>query len=215
MVEPAVNKTARYDRAAEKGGVSLILSDIFERVKRSVTIEQAISYYLPSVELRRAGKNLTALCPFHQEKTPSFAVNPERQTFHCFGCGAGGDVIKLASLALGVRPIEAARIICRDFGLPVDGPVTPAARRKAAEADRRREEEAEFRRWCKQAYSDTCLVYRNLNRSLKTFDDYERLSGLVHIAPILEYVLDVLVFGSRQERLELFKNRKKLGWLSQ
>jgi DNA primase len=42
--------------------------------------------------IKRAGSTFRALCPFHKEKTPSFHINPQRQIFHCFGCGAGGDV---------------------------------------------------------------------------------------------------------------------------
>ena len=53
-------------------------------------IEQLISSY---VQLRRRGKNLVGLCPFHNEKTPSFTVYPESQSFYCFGCGAGGEAI--------------------------------------------------------------------------------------------------------------------------
>src|SRR3989338_3100848 len=60
-----------------------------DQVQQANEIVQVISSYLP---LKRAGRNFKANCPFHQEKTPSFMVNPEKQIFHCFGCGAGGDV---------------------------------------------------------------------------------------------------------------------------
>ncbi len=188
--------------------LSLPQSNIFEQA-RTIPVPDVAARY--GLELRKQGKNHVALCPFHPDRRPSLVVYPNG--WKCYGCQAHGDGINLMARLLNIRPHEAAQQICRDFGLLlVDGPVTPAARRKAAEADRRREEEAEFRRWCKQAYNDTCLVYRNLNRSLKTFDDYERLSGLVHIAPVLEHILDTLAFGSRAERLELFKNREQLGW---
>ncbi|HOW88389.1 MAG TPA: DNA primase [Candidatus Omnitrophota bacterium] len=63
--------------------------NIIEQVAAANDIVEIISQYLP---LKRAGRNLKACCPFHQEKTPSFMVQPEKQMFHCFGCGAGGDV---------------------------------------------------------------------------------------------------------------------------
>ena len=63
--------------------------DIINRVRDSVDIVALVSGY---VSLKKAGKNHTGLCPFHVEKTPSFSVNPDKQIFHCFGCGAGGDV---------------------------------------------------------------------------------------------------------------------------
>lgn len=62
---------------------------IVEKVQSLNDIVEIISSYFP---LKRAGRNFKAVCPFHQEKTPSFMVNPDRQIFHCFGCGVGGDV---------------------------------------------------------------------------------------------------------------------------
>lgn len=62
-----------------------------ERVRDATDIVTVVSQY---VALKAAGRNLKGLCPFHGEKTPSFFVNPERQTFKCFGCGAGGDVFE-------------------------------------------------------------------------------------------------------------------------
>ncbi|MBI4368357.1 MAG: DNA primase [Candidatus Omnitrophica bacterium] len=62
---------------------------VIDQVQSLSDIVEVISAYIP---LKRAGRNFKANCPFHQEKTPSFMVNPEKQIFHCFGCGAGGDV---------------------------------------------------------------------------------------------------------------------------
>lgn len=64
--------------------------DLFEEIKRQYDILNLVSQY---VKLKRVGKNYVGLCPFHAEKTPSFTVNPEKQIFKCFGCGASGDVI--------------------------------------------------------------------------------------------------------------------------
>jgi DNA primase len=64
--------------------------DDLERVRDATDLVELVGSY---VALRKAGKNYKGLCPFHQEKTPSFIVFPETQTFHCFGCGAGGDAI--------------------------------------------------------------------------------------------------------------------------
>jgi len=64
--------------------------DLIERIKDSVDIVDIISSMLP---LKKSGANYTGLCPFHQEKTPSFSVSPSKQIFHCFGCGEGGNVI--------------------------------------------------------------------------------------------------------------------------
>jgi DNA primase len=68
-----------------------IPSETIEQIAAANDIVEVISSYFP---LKRAGANFKALCPFHQEKTPSFMVSPSRQTFHCFGCGAGGSVFR-------------------------------------------------------------------------------------------------------------------------
>ena len=65
--------------------------DQVEQVRQKTDIVEIISEAVP---LKKAGRNFKALCPFHEEKTPSFMVNPERQIFKCFGCGIGGDVYK-------------------------------------------------------------------------------------------------------------------------
>ncbi len=64
--------------------------DAVQRVKDAAQIVDIIG---ECVSLKRAGSNMKGLCPFHGEKTPSFTVNPVRQSFHCFGCGEGGDVL--------------------------------------------------------------------------------------------------------------------------
>jgi len=61
-----------------------------KEIKERVSIVDIISGY---VNLKRSGENFVGLCPFHNEKTPSFTVNEKKGVFHCFGCGAGGDVI--------------------------------------------------------------------------------------------------------------------------
>jgi DNA primase len=68
-----------------------IPSETIEQIAAANDIVEVIGAYFP---LKRAGANFKALCPFHQEKTPSFMVSPSRQTFHCFGCGAGGSVFR-------------------------------------------------------------------------------------------------------------------------
>ena len=71
------------------------------------------------VELKKAGRNLKGLCPFHDEKTPSFNVQPDRQIFHCFGCGEGGDVISFLERHDGLTFPEAARLLARELGIEI------------------------------------------------------------------------------------------------
>lgn len=83
-------------------------------------IEQTISSY---VQLKRRGKNLVGLCPFHNEKTPSFTVYPDSQSYYCFGCGAGGEVINFIRRAENLDFYEAVRFLCDRYSLvmPADG----------------------------------------------------------------------------------------------
>lgn len=80
--------------------LGLIPSESLDAIRSRIDIAELAAEYIPN--LQRAGRNLKARCPFHQERTPSFIINPERQTFHCFGCGEGGDaftfVMKLENL---------------------------------------------------------------------------------------------------------------------
>jgi DNA primase len=90
--------------------------DVIRRVRDSIDIHDLISGH---VTLRKAGKNYLGLCPFHAEKTPSFNVSPDKQIFHCFGCGVGGDVFKFLELQEGLSFPEAVRKLADRAGIPL------------------------------------------------------------------------------------------------
>ncbi len=94
--------------------------DVINRVRDSVDIVDLVSGY---VSLKKTGKNNVGLCPFHAEKTPSFNVNPDKQIFHCFGCGVGGDVFKFLELQEGLTFPDAVRYLASKAGisLPLEG----------------------------------------------------------------------------------------------
>lgn len=94
--------------------------EFLQELRARCDIEQIISGY---VQLRRRGKNLVGLCPFHNEKTPSFTVYPENQSYYCFGCGAGGEVINFIRRIENLDYVEAVRFLCDRAGImmPLDG----------------------------------------------------------------------------------------------
>ena len=96
-----------------------IPEDVINEIKYKNDIETTISQY---VNLKRRGKNLVGLCPFHSEKTPSFTVYPESSSFYCFGCGVGGDVITFTGLLENLDYIESVKLLAERSGvtLPQD-----------------------------------------------------------------------------------------------
>ena len=95
-------------------------------------IVDVVSQY---VQLKKSGANYFGLCPFHNEKTGSFSVSPDKQIFHCFGCGAGGGVITFVMKAEGLSFPDAVRYLADRAGMqvPEQG---EAARRAARHRDR-------------------------------------------------------------------------------
>lgn len=91
-----------------------------QELKMRLDVESVIS---PYVKLRRNGRTLKGLCPFHNEKTPSFTVYPDTQSYYCFGCGAGGDIITFTRMIHNLDYMEAVRLLAQQAGmdLPEDG----------------------------------------------------------------------------------------------
>lgn len=92
----------------------MIPESFIEELKYRSDIEQIVSRY---TNLKRSGRNLSGLCPFHSEKTPSFVVYPENNSFYCFGCGAGGDVVTFVRMAEHLEYIEALRFLAERAGM--------------------------------------------------------------------------------------------------
>src|SRR5437867_2176876 len=91
-------------------------TDFLEKVRAVADIREIISGYLP---LKKSGSRFRGLCPFHQEKTPSFYVDAGKQLFYCFGCGTGGDAFKFLMLYEKVEFPDALRILARRYGVTI------------------------------------------------------------------------------------------------
>jgi DNA primase len=93
-----------------------IPEEIINQIKDRAEIRQVIGEY---VQLRKAGQNYKGLCPFHTEKTPSFIVSPQKGIYHCFGCGAGGNVFRFIMQFKGLSFPEAVRFLGEKVGVSV------------------------------------------------------------------------------------------------
>ena len=82
--------------------------EVINDVRQSNDIVDVISQY---VHLKRSGRNFFGLCPFHNEKSPSFSVSPDKQIFHCFGCGVGGNVFSFITQIEGINFVEAVQML--------------------------------------------------------------------------------------------------------
>src|SRR3990167_44054 len=83
-------------------------------IKEKINIVDLISEYLT---LKKSGVNFKANCPFHQERTPSFVVSPEREIWHCFGCDKGGDIFKFIMEKENLSFLEALEILAQRAGV--------------------------------------------------------------------------------------------------
>ena len=90
-----------------------------DKVKQQADIVRVVGEY---VRLKKSGQNFTGLCPFHGEKTPSFAVHPVKQIFHCFGCGKGGDVFSFVMEMEKCQFPEAVRMVAEKCGIAIPRP---------------------------------------------------------------------------------------------
>jgi DNA primase len=97
--------------------VALISSDSLERVKQAADIVEVVSAH---TDLRRQGARWVGLCPFHEERTPSFSVDPQEKLYHCFGCGVGGDTIKFVQEKEGLAFAEAVELLADRYGVELE-----------------------------------------------------------------------------------------------
>lgn len=98
--------------------MGLITEHTKNQVRDATDIAQLAESY--GLQLKRAGQNFLALCPFHKEKTPSFNINPAMQIFKCFGCGTAGDVFKFVMLMERVEFPEAIELLAERAGIPIE-----------------------------------------------------------------------------------------------
>jgi DNA primase len=97
--------------------MALISPESLERVKQTADIVEVVSAH---TDLRRQGARMVGLCPFHEERTPSFSVDPQEKLYHCFGCGVGGDVIKFVEEKEGLGFADAVELLADRYGVELE-----------------------------------------------------------------------------------------------
>ena len=168
--------------------------NVFEAVKQSVSTREAAAFY--GIEVKRNGM---ACCPFHDDKNPSMKVD---QRFHCFGCGADGDVIDFTAKLFDLSPKEAAEKLAQDFGLIYDSQAPPRRRyvRQKTEVQKFRED----RQRCYRVLSDYYYLLKKweADRSPKTPEEkpHPRFVEAIQKRTYVEYLLDLFLYESEEEQ---------------
>ena len=168
--------------------------NVFEAVKQSVSTRDAAAFY--GIEVKRNGM---ACCPFHDDKNPSMKVD---QRFHCFGCGADGDVIDFTAKLFDLSPKEAAEKLAQDFGLIYDSQAPPRRRyvRQKTEAQKFRED----RQRCYRVLSDYYYLLKKweADHSPRTPEEkpHPRFVEAIHKKIYVEYLLDLFLYESEEEQ---------------
>jgi DNA primase len=152
------------------------------------------------VELRQRGRKYWGRCPFHADKTPSFKVSPERQTFYCFGCHEGGDVLDFV-MKLHALPFSDA---LRHLGM-TPGKFPPIDRQE----QRKRELLRDFRQWTRQRLSELSREIRQC-RAIIDMGGPDRLhvtACFIEDMQAAETQIDVLQNGSDEAKYEIWRAR--------
>ena len=123
--------------------MSRFTGDSVENVKQGADIVEIISAY---TDLRRSGTRFTGLCPFHDERSPSFSVDPQEKLYHCFGCGVGGDVIKFVEEKEGLSFPDAVEALADRYGVELEREGRQPRFRNSASAAERLEQIDRVRR---------------------------------------------------------------------
>ncbi|MDR1205494.1 MAG: DNA primase [Peptococcaceae bacterium] len=146
---------------------SRIPEDVIDHLRHRSDIVEIIGEY---VSLKKKGQNYVGLCPFHEEKTPSFVVSLQKQIFHCFGCGKGGNVFTFLMEKDGLSFIEAAEKLAKRYGVELPKrPVNEAWEQKNAQRQRM----FSINQWAADYFQE--VLYSSLGRSAL---DYLRKRGL-------------------------------------
>jgi len=169
-------------------------TDLFSQVKISLDLAVVVDYYGVQVN----SKNF-ALCPFHSEKTPSFKIDVNNNTYHCFGCGEHGTVIDFVMKYFGLSNIDAVRKLNQDFRLNLMSEVKPVRAANCRLIQENKNLIADFEKWEKQAFITLSSYFRALRfwgeqifiHHIKYFNKYlPEVENIVFVETMLDLMID-------------------------
>ena len=146
----------------------LVPEDILQRIRDATDIVDLVSEH---VQLTKKGRNYSGLCPFHDEKTPSFSVDPDRQFYHCFGCGVGGNVFKFIQEIDRVTFVEAVKFLAERAGVALPERSGPSREEDVAADELYRANDLA------QKYFHYLLLNDNVGASARTYLQTRGLTG--------------------------------------
>ena len=183
--------------------------ELIEEVRSRNDVVDVISGY---VRLQKRGSTYFGLCPFHNEKTPSFSVSPGKQMYYCFGCGATGDAVDLTAKLFGIGLREAAVKLAEDFGLNYDSRQKPSVRPRIREPTPEQKYQKEENH-CYKVLTDYFHLLREWEKKYAPKQPDEEWNPLfaeaLHRKNYIEYLLDILLYGSLEERKALVAEQRK------
>ena len=194
------------------------MADPFEILKGTLRIAQVLEFY--GVEVKRGNK---ALCPFHNDKNPSFAIYPEQNTWHCFGCKAGGTVIDFVMAYCDLDALEAAKKLDTDFNLGLFG-YEPSQEELKKLPETRKQGQAykgladAFEAYMNQSFIILCNYYhllmdRKAALAPKTPEELDGVSPLFvdacHQADYIGYLIDCLQCADYDGQIQFYKTHRK------
>ena len=189
--------------------------ELVEEIRSKNDIVDVISGY---VRIQKKGSNYMGLCPFHNEKSPSFSVSGSKQIYHCFGCGAHGDAIGYVAQMFGLSQYDAACKIIEDFGLSVVTNKSVSEEEKKVYRDNcmkkqyAEEIEKRFQEWI----NETVFQLKECEKLIletreKAFESNTAVIAItngfaymLHQETKIGYWLDVLCMGENEEKRQLF-----------
>ncbi len=179
--------------------------NLIREVKERADIVRVAQLY--GMQLNRAYK---CICPFHKEKTASLSISPQKQIWHCFGCGKGGDVISLVSELLNVNAYESAKSINYTLGLGLD-PNQKASYFEINKYKEKRKTEEMFKKWELQTF----ILLTDYLHYLWKWEEIADFENDLFVEALQEkekvqYFIDIFIEGTTEDKIWFYKHEKKV-----